>query len=179
MVTITTVVLVVAGLASLFLGRRLFWLFVAIVGFGVGMVLAPQFLGMQSELILLIAAFAGGFIGAMLALALQEVAVAIAGFAVGSYFAFWILEVLGIYMSGAVRDSKWWLIFIIGGAIGAVLVLALFDYALIFLSSSAGALLIVESLKQPLSLSLSVVLFLFLVLLLVGVVVQTVAFKKG
>jgi len=179
MVTITTVVLLVAGLAALFLGRRLFWLFVAIVGFGAGMVVAPQFLGTQSELILLISAFAGGFIGTMLALVLQEVAVAIAGFAVGSYFAFWILEVLGIYLSSAVHDMKWWLIFIIGGAIGAVLVLAIFDYALIFLSSSTGATLIVESLKQPLSLSPSVVLFFFLVLLLVGVVVQTVAFKKG
>jgi len=179
MVTITTVVLLLAGLAALFLGRRLYWLFVAIVGFGVGMALAPPLLGTQSELILLIAAFAGGFVGAMLALVLQDVAVAIAGFAVGSYFAFWILEVLGIYLSSAVHDMKWWLIFIMGGAIGAVLVLAIFDYALIFLSSTAGATLIVESLKQPLSLSPSVVLSLFLVLLLVGVVVQTMAHKKG
>ena len=179
MVTITTVVLLVAGLAALFLGRRLFWLFVAIVGFGAGMVFAPQLLGTQSELILLLAAFAGGFIGAMLAFVLQEVAVAIAGLAVGSYFAFWILEVLGIYSRSAVHDMKWWLILIIGGAIGAVLVLAIFDYGLVFLSSSAGATLIVESLKQPLSLSPSVVLFLFLILLLVGVVVQTVAYKKS
>ena len=179
MVTITTVVLLLAGLAALFLGRRLYWLFVAIVGFGVGMVLAPQLLGTQSELILLIAAFAGGFIGAMLALVLQEVAVAIAGFAVGSYFVFWILEVLGIYVSSGVHDMKWWLIFIMGGAIGTVLVVAALDYALIFLSSVAGAILIVESLKQPLSLSPSVVLFVFLVWLVVGVVVQTVAYRQG
>jgi hypothetical protein len=175
---VTTLILLLAGLAALLLGRRLYWMFVAVVGFGAGVVLAPQFIGADSEMVILLAALAGGFIGAMLALVLQQVAVAIAGFAVGSYLAFWILGLFGIHLNSATDGMQWWLVFVIGGAIGAVLVFAIFEYALIFLSSIAGSALIVEAIRQTLAFGSSSELLVFLVLLIVGIVVQTVMLRR-
>ena len=175
---VTTLILLLAGLAALFLGRRLYWMFVAVVGFGAGVVLAPRFVGADSELVILVAALAGGFIGAMLALVLQQMAVAIAGFALGSYTAFWILGLFGIHVNSATDGMQWWLVFVIGGAVGAVLVFAMFNYALIFLSSIAGSTLISEAIRQPFLLDSSSALLVFLVLLIIGVVVQTVMLRR-
>ena len=76
---------IVVGVALLFFGRRLFWLFVAGVGFLYGLRFAPTLVQGGSELALLLVAVFCGVIGALLAVFAQKIAVGIAGFCIGGY----------------------------------------------------------------------------------------------
>ena len=164
-----TIIPILLGVALLFLGRKLFWLFVAVVGFVVGTSLASQFLQGQSETFILIIGLLGGVIGALLAIFMQRLAVAAAGFVAGGYLMVTVLGWLGMGSQGVT-----WLPFLIGGAIGALLVAVMFDWALIFLSSLVGAELVVNGLGARPSISL----LLLVVLLVVGIVVQSRLWRK-
>jgi hypothetical protein len=151
----------VVGLALLFLGRRLFWLFVAGVGFIVGAMLTTFFFEGQSELVTLLVAVGVGLVGAMISVFLQRALVAIAGFLAGGYVVYTLLLSLGY--------EPWaWMGFLGGGIVGGVLVLIVFHWALILLSSLIGSTVIVESL--PLDTTFATVTFLGLCAL--GIFVQ-------
>jgi hypothetical protein len=91
------------------------------------------------------------------------VAIGVAGFLAGGY----ILTVLA-GMLGLNQGALSWVLYLIGGIIGVLLVIFLFDWALITLSSLASASLITQSL--PLASGTAGVIFLALVIL--GVVIQ-------
>jgi hypothetical protein len=152
---------VLVGAALLFLGRRLFWLYVACVGFVVGTMLGTEWFGGKPDGLTLVIALAVGVIGAIVSIFLQRLVVAIAGFLAGGY----LLHTLAF---GLKYESLVWIAFLIGGIIGTVLVLALFDWALIFLSVLTGATVIAQNVGVNGSTSALV----FLVLLILGVVVQ-------
>src|SRR6516165_118810 len=78
---------VLIGAIILFFGRRLFWLCVAAIGFATGMELAPHLMHEPTPILQLSVAIVFGFIGALLALFLQKVAIAIAGFLAGGKLA--------------------------------------------------------------------------------------------
>src|SRR5438045_2325393 len=118
------------GVIILFFGRKLFWLCVAAVGFAAGVELAPHIAQQPSPLLALTFALVFGFIGALLALFLQKIAIAIVGFLAGGKIG---VALAAAFLSNAVQF--YWLSFIVGGIIGAILLLVLFDWALIFLSS--------------------------------------------
>lgn len=158
------IVRILVGVALLILGRRLFWLFVGLVGFVAGITLATQFLSGQPDWLVLVIALVAGLLGVLLALFLQQLAVGVAGFVAGGYI---IVNLLSMLM-GETDQLLYWLIFLIGGIIGAVLVILLFDWALIVLSSLTGATLIV----QAAGLNPTLTLVLFVVLLVVGFVIQ-------
>jgi hypothetical protein len=104
-----------------------------------------------------------GLVGILLAIFLQRVAVALAGFFVGGWF---VAGLLGVHLANA-RGGELLLIFI-AGVVAAVLAVWLFDVALVVLSSLAGAGLIVEALHpRP-----GVAMLLLVVLVVVGIVVQ-------
>src|SRR5450432_1627851 len=75
------------GIAILLFGRRLFWLLVAAVGFAVGMQLTPYLMQHPPTWLALAIAIAFGILGALLALILQKIAIAIAGFLLGGHIA--------------------------------------------------------------------------------------------
>src|SRR5215831_452147 len=77
----------VVGAAVLFLGRKLFWLFVAAIGFAWGAEIAPQIIHQPAPLVTLVIAVGLGFLGALLAVLLQKFAIAAAGFLAGGWFA--------------------------------------------------------------------------------------------
>ena len=80
-----TLVTLVVGVAMLFLGRKLFWLLVGVIGFLIGLMVATDLFQAQPEWIILLVALVGGVIGALLALFVQNIAVAAAGFLLGGY----------------------------------------------------------------------------------------------
>jgi len=133
----TKLVYALLGIALLAAGRRLYWLFVGVVGFVVGILLAGQYFASASDVALIAIALVAGVIGAVLALALQRLAVIAAGFLAGGYILMSLLASLGLNQAA-------WLPFLIGGIIGAVLVAMLFDPALVILSALLGASLLVE-----------------------------------
>src|SRR5213594_2923825 len=125
------------GVVILLFGRKLFWLCVAAVGFAAGVEIAPHLVHEPSALLALTVALVLGLIGALLALFLQKIAIAVLGFLAGGKLAGAIAAAFFIHYA---HYSTF--IFVIGGLIGAVLLLVLFDWALIVVSAFVGAHLI-------------------------------------
>jgi hypothetical protein len=162
--TISTILTLVLGIVLLLFGRRAFWIFVAVAGFIAGLTFATQFLSGQPELVILLIAIVAGVVGAILAIMLEWLAILIAGFLAGGYLATTLAVSLGMTIA-----SGNWVVYIIGGIIGLILVAALFDWAIIILSVLLGADLIVSVFNIPNSITYWVI---FLILIVVGIVVQ-------
>jgi len=167
-ITIMPVLKILIGIALLLLGRKLFWLFVAGIGFVVAVDLVLRlFAGSQAGDIALIALIVGliaGVICALLAIFLQRAAVGIVGFLAGGYV---VLSLLNILQLGQTTILAWALVFV-GGIVGVILALVVFEWALIVLSSLSGAGLIAQSVGvgRPLA------ALIFVAALIVGFVVQ-------
>jgi hypothetical protein len=158
------------GAVILLFGRKLFWLFVAAVGFAAGVEVAPHLLSEPSPMLALTLALVLGFIGALFALFLQKIAVGVVGFLVGGRLA--IAVVAAFFLNYAHYDV---ITFLIGGIVGAILLLALFDWALIFFSSVAGAHLIQSTVQLPATGSV----ILLVALTVLGVAVQASMMRRG
>jgi hypothetical protein len=160
----------IVGAIILLFGRKLFWLCVAAVGFAAGVELAPHLIQQPSPLLALTFALVLGFVGALLALFLQKIAIAVVGFLSGGKLA---LAIAAAFVGNA--TDFYWVTFIIGGVVGAILLLLIFDWALIFLSSIVGAYLILSAVKLP----ASGMTILLVVLVAVGVLVQAGALRRS
>jgi hypothetical protein len=164
-------VLLATGLVLLFFGRKLFWLFVAVVGAVAALWLATGVLGLDAGAPSVIAAAAAGLVGGLLAILVQKAAVAVVGFLAGV----WGMLILSGAAAGSPAMS--WLapplfqalLAVAGGVLGAVVAAQLFEAALVVLSALAGSLLLVTGL----GLAGGVALAVFLSLALVGVLAQT------
>lgn len=157
------------GVVILLFGRKLFWLFVAAVGFAVGVELAPHLVHEPSPLLALSLALLLGFIGALLAIFLQKIAIAVVGFLAGGKLANAIAAAFFIHQANYSG-----IVFLIGGIIGALLLLMVFDWALIVLSSVVGAHLIQSALVLPPSGST----ILFIALVVIGIIVQAASMGR-
>lgn len=145
MITPTLILTALAAFAVLLFGRQLFWLFVGVVGFVVAFEVASQYLIDQPEWLILLVALIAGVIGALLSIFVQYGVVAVAGFLAGGF----MLQTLLRNLAVAETEDLLWVALIIGGIIGAVLVLVVFDWALIFLSSLTGAGLLIQLIDLP------------------------------
>jgi hypothetical protein len=130
------------GIVLLVLGRKVFWLFVAGIGYMAAFTLVTQLTEIQQEWLVIVIALAAGAVGALLAIFLQQVAVAVAGFLAGGYIVLGLLNMLELNL-----PTLSWVFALVGGAVGAIVALLLLDWALIFLSSLSGATIIVEALE--------------------------------
>ena len=155
---------ILEGISLLTLGRKLFWLFVALIGFEVGAFVAARVFTRQPEWIVLVIALVVGIIGALLAIFLQQLVVAAAGFVAGGYLCVTLLDLFSLD-----SDPLALLAFIIGGMIGAALVAMLFDWALIGLSSLMGAITLTQIVLPRSASALLAVIVLFVI----GVAIQT------
>ena len=141
-------------------GRKLFWLFVAAAGFFAGVELTtrvwhgPEWLSIVVGLLL-------GILFAGLAMMLKSIAIGIAGFLLGGSALTSLAASLGF-------ESGRYILYIIGGILGIILISVFFDWALIVISSLAGASMLVQTLglERPFS------GLLFLILLAIGITVQ-------
>jgi hypothetical protein len=159
----------VIGVVVLLFGRKLFWLCVAAIGFAAAVELAPHLTHEPTPVLALTFALVLGLVGALLALFLQKLAIALAGFLAGGRLA------LGLVATFFVQYESYYLLtFLIGGLIGAILLLALFDWALILVSSLIGAHLISKTITLPSTGSV----LLFAALVICGVIIQTTALRS-
>ena len=156
------------GAALLVAGRKLFWLFVAIIGFITGMQLVAQFLNGPAWLAVVVGVVVG-IIFALLAVFIEALAIGAAGFLAGGYILTTLTGMLGMN-----EGFLFWIIYVIGGIIGILLVMLLFDWALIILSSLAGAALIVQSL----ALAGGTGGLWFLLLVLLGIIIQGLTLQR-
>ena len=159
---------VLIGAVVLFFGRKIFWLCVAAVGFAAGMEVAPHLMHEPTPVLQLSIALVFGFLGALLAIFLQKIAIAIAGFLAGGKLA---MALVAAFAAEGARYPG--IAFIIGGIIGMILLLSLFDWALIVMSSVVGAYLICQTIVLP----QAGATILFVGLAVVGILVQASAFR--
>jgi Domain of unknown function (DUF4203) len=158
------------GVVILLFGRKLFWLCVAAVGFAAGVEIGPRLVHEPSPLLALTVALVLGLIGALLALFLQKIAVAVLGFLAGGKLAGAIAAAFFVQYG---QYST--IVFVIGGVIGAILLLVLFDWALIVVSSLIGAHLIQSTIVLPASGSTIV----FVGLTIIGILVQAASLRRS
>lgn len=152
------------GVIVLLFGRKLFWICVAAVGFAAGVELAPHIVTEPTPLLQLTIALVLGLAGALLALLLQKLAVGVVGFAIGARLA------SAAAVTFIVQPLTYpWLPFMVGGIVGAILLIGLFSWALVILSALIGAHLIVRAFVLP-EMGATI---LFVALVVVGIVVQT------
>lgn len=156
------------GVALLLAGRKVFWLFVAGAGFVAGFTITSRILHGPDWLTFLVG-LGVGLLTALVAVFAQHFALGLAGFLVGGYIAMYFLPLLNL-------EHGWlpWLAFLLGGIIGVVLVSALLDWALILLSSLAGASLIIQALDLQAGLGFLV----FALLATVGISIQFRQLRK-
>jgi hypothetical protein len=163
------IISILVGALILFFGRRLFWLFVAAVGFWIGFEATPHLMQNPPPWLVLVVALGLGLLGALLAFLLQKVAIAIAGFLVGGHVA---TSLMAAFVNAHANYSG--MAFLIGGILGAILLLVLFDWALIVFSAIAGAELIVIHLRLP----QAGTTILLLGLTILGIIVQSALFAR-
>jgi len=160
---LSDVLQILMGIPLLLWGRRLFWLFIGALGFLAGLYFASTFIHNTSGWTPLLIALSVGVIGALLGIMVQKAAVWVAGFLAGGYV---LVTLLKLFAPGA--EAYILIAFIAGGLIGAMLMVVMFEGALIILSSLTGAVLITQSL--PFNNVVSIIFFV--VLLLIGAFIQ-------
>lgn len=131
--------IIISGTIFLLFGRKLFWFFVAILGFIAGSTIGESIFSGQPKWIILLISLGAGVIGVLIAMLAQRVAFALAGFYAGSYLTFILAQLYGAYSPSTV-------LCIAGGIIGALLAVLFMDWAIIILSCLAGAGAIVGTL---------------------------------
>ena len=128
---------IILGFIELLLGRKLFWIFVAIGGFLVGWVLVPDIVPDMATWLRIVIGLVAGVIFALLSIPFTRVMVAIAGFFVIGGVLVTVLRIFGLDIASS--STGYWVAFVIGGLIGAMLLFLALDWALITLTSLAGA----------------------------------------
>jgi hypothetical protein len=158
---------ILVGLVLLGYGRRLYWVFVAGVGFLTGLALGPRLLSGQPEWVILTVALVLAVAGAVLAVVAQKLIIAVIGFLAGGGIGLLLLRQLG--MTG---DVPAWVVYLVAGIAGLLLVRMLFEWALILLSSLAGAGLLVAGVENRVALSPRLAFLLVIAVAVIGIVAQ-------
>ncbi|MEL7059587.1 MAG: DUF4203 domain-containing protein [Acidobacteriota bacterium] len=154
----------VLGAVLLVVGRRIFWLALAALGFVVLGDLARQLFAGASDDTQLVAAVIGGIAGALLAILAQRLAVAIGGVVLGAWAGLWLGAT---YAPG--QDAWIVLLAAIGGLLGFALSKKLFAALLIIISAAVGASLLVGAI----GLAPPWAPLVWLILVVTGVAVQS------
>jgi hypothetical protein len=153
--------IVILGLIVLAYGRRLFWIFVAIAGFLAGMEFTRAIFDNQPYWVMLLGGVAAGLIGSLLAVLIERIAFALAGFYAGAYLGLIIYHSLGFM-------GKDIFFIVIGGLIGAVFSGLLMNWAIILLSSLVGA----AAISNQLELDQTFRAIVFITLVIIGTYTQ-------
>lgn len=163
---LNAIILIVLGAVALLLGRRLFWLFAAIVGFAVGWWLVGLFFRDSSTLQLILGVIVGLFLAIMIRGLGQWAIRIVAGLA-----GFVILPLLlgNLGMLGGIHELIW---SVLGAVLGFVFALFMVDWVLIILSVLLGAGLIMSGAQQLTPISQVLHLISGFVLIIVGVLFQ-------
>ena len=163
---IPTILQLGAGGILLIAGKKLYWFVVGVCGAIAGLFVSEFFFHPESwgERVLVAVGIGAAF--AVLALVLQQIMISIAGFIAGGFLGVSLVDTL------KVEITNWnWVVFILGGLVGILIVKMLFDLSLVIISSFAGATLIIRALN----LDGPNGLIILLVLILTGIVLQSFA----
>lgn len=159
---------VLVGFALLTMGRQLFWVSVAGLGFLLGINYATEFFRGSAEMILLVS-LGVGVIGAILAYTLQRAAAGLIGFLAGWYLTTTLITRVDLGLGGYSTMAA-----ILGGILGVFLISILFDWSLIILSCLTGTVVISQSLTFRSDINLVIAIILFVL----GFAIQTFIYQN-
>jgi len=165
---LTSLLNIVLGGSLLVGGRKVFWLLLGTIGFVTGVEVSTRFMH-RSELVTVGAAIALGVVFALLAIFLESVAIGLAGFLGGGYVALSLANLLSLQGRNVELVA-----FVVGGVLGFLLIVALFDWALISISSLAGAAMVVGALGLRPGIRATA----FAALVFLGVIIQGLALRR-
>lgn len=151
----------ILGIGLLLAGRKLFWLFIAAAGFFAGVELINRFWH-GPEWLSIVVGIVVGLLFALLAMGLKTIAISIAGFFLGGSALLSLASAFGI-------ERGLFILYIIGGLLGIIFISIFFDWALIIISSLAGASMITQTLDMS---RMIVAGAGFIILLIIGILVQ-------
>lgn len=155
---------IISGIVLLVSGRRLFWLIIAILGFVFSYQLVQDHAPNLSQEAILIIGLLLGIIGAVLAVFIQKIAIALAGFFAGAMVADYLWQWLTL------TGDLYILAIIVGGILGCLFMVVVFEWALVILTSLAGASLLVQGFGLTEQAMSGVV---FLALTILGIFIQS------
>ncbi len=160
---------IIMGLIQLLLGRKLFWLMVGLSGFLGGLIIVTTNFEWPAWQKLLVG-LGVGLVFSLLTVWLQKPMAAAVAFLAFGITALIIVRLLGIGNT----HPLYWIFFVIGGFIGAGLVFATYEWALIIGTSLLGAASVSNGITSLLDVKQSVLLgsILFLFLLVAGINTQ-------
>jgi hypothetical protein len=154
---------IVAGLLLLFAGRRFFWLAAALVAFLFTFNLFDSL-------------FAGGWVGLIVAVIIGAIFawlatkfIKIVGYIVGAMAG---AAGLPLFLNTLGFNVSWILWALIGAVVGFLLMMFLFDWGLILLTSWVGANAVADKLNGLFSFGATIATIVFIVLLALGIFVQ-------
>ena len=165
---LSLVLSVAAGLLLLFAGRRFFWLAAALAAF-------LLVFGLFEAL------FGGGWLGLILAVVVGAIFawlatkfIKIVGYIVGALAG---AVGLPIFLGLFGIDWSWLLMALIGAVVGFLLMMFLFDWGLILLTSWAGANVVAGKVSGEWATGATVATIIFVVLMAAGIFVQASQLK--
>lgn len=129
--------MMIVGTILLLFGRKLYWFILIAVGFVGGSILAQEFFPPEPQWLGIAAAFFIGIAAAILIVFLQKLALRLAGMIAGGFLGYTAAEEF-------FAKPLPLLALFLGALLGFWLVMILFDWALIVLSSLSGTALITE-----------------------------------
>jgi hypothetical protein len=158
------------GFAMLVMGRQLFWIFIAGLGFALGLLFGEQFVSGQSQLTIFFISTVIAIVGALLAYTLQRLAAGIAGLITGWYLTLILMGYFGFSFGHSFN-----IVFpIIVGLICGIFIMKFFDWGVIIASSVAGSAIIISGMN----LARNVELGLLIMFALAGMVIQGIWFMQ-
>lgn len=168
-VLLISIIQIILGLLVLTTGRKLPWLFVAVITFVFGMYFMMDILHVKSRWLIQIIGLAVGVIGLVLGVYLKHIPIAMVSIISGGYGAYYMAQLLGSKSSALL-----WILFVVGGILGIILLATQYEWALILLSSFGGATLVVKHLNLQ---QQGIALLVFLTLILLGVILQATVLR--
>jgi hypothetical protein len=159
------------GFAMLVMGRQIFWIFIAGLGFALGLIFGEELLSEQSQYMILFISAIIGIVGALLAYTLQRFAAGIGGFITGWYLAYIFID----YFININLGSQFNIVApILVGFICGALIIRYFDWGVIIASSIAGSAIIVSGMR----LAKNTELILLIMLAAIGITIQAIWFSQ-
>ena len=160
---------IIVGIAVLVMGRQMFWIFIAGLGFVLGLLFSSQFFNTQFGWQTFLISAGIAILGALLAFTVQRLAAGIAGLATGWYLSLVVLSYINLDL-GQIESVIPYIIGIISG----ILLFRYFDWGVIIASSLAGAAIIISAT----SLSRNIEIALLVMLGLIGIAIQSIWFMQ-
>jgi hypothetical protein len=169
---IASLIALILGIISLFFGRKLFWVFAALIGLSVGLIVGVQLLQNQAIIVrVLVAIFIAAICG-VLAIYAEKIMIILAGF--------FGLGVMGYLISNLFKLQVLfhWILFIGLGILGAILISRYMEWAIVIISSVIGAIMAGVGLGGLTHLNFFIDLLIFLGLLAAGIFFQSRDLRK-